>query len=121
MKKLFILAPLALAACVTPASVDQGIYAAYGSYAVALNAAADYAETPTADPIVVRKLNALNQSDSIQTAVTYGKAYVLCDGNAQAVAPDPDIDCSLFDFQESTAQAYAITLRSVAAKLLKRN
>lgn len=120
MRALIILAALALSACVTPGSVNQGIYAAYGTYSIALKAAADYAEGPTAEPAVVARLNAVNQRSETKAAVTYGKAYVLCQGDPKAT-PIAGVDCSLFDFRASTAQAYAITLRSVATALLTRN
>ena len=119
MKRLMNLCALALSACVTPSSPEQGMYAAYATYGIALKAAADYAEGPTADPVIVHKLNAANQRDEVKTAAAYGKAYVLCGRNSTAVVPG--VDCSLFDFRASTAQAYAITLRSVATALLTRN
>jgi hypothetical protein len=110
---------LALAACVTPTSANQGIYAAYASYSIALKAAADYAEGPTAEPRIVHTLNTVNRRTETRQAVTYGKAYVLCQGNSEAVVVG--VDCAFFDFKASTAQAYAITLRSVATALLVRN
>lgn len=122
MKRLLTLLPLLLlASCASlrPGSANQGIYVAYATYSIALKAAADYSEGPTADRAVVARLNAVNKAPGVQTAVTYGRAYVLCQGSKTAVVPG--VDCSLFDFRAQTAQAYAITLRSVVAALAARN
>lgn len=118
-RSLGLCAALALSACSTLGTPEQGMYAAYATYSIALKGAADYAESPTAEPAIVHTMNAANQRPEVKAAVTYGRAYVLCQGsNASSV---PGVNCALFDFRASTASAYAITLRSVATALLPRN
>lgn len=122
MKRLIFTPALAmLAGCATMqgASPSQSIYAAYATYGIALNAAAEYAQSPTASPAIVRHLNAANQRPETKAAVTYGRAYVLCQGNPTTVTPG--VDCSIFDFRPATAQAYAITIRAVVAELATRS
>jgi hypothetical protein len=110
--------PAMLAGCVTPGSAKQGLYQAYGSYSIALGAAADYAESPTADPAIVRRLNAANRAEPVQFAIKYGRAYVQCSGSNATVVPG--VDCTGWDFRSKTASGYAIVLRSLATSLLVR-
>jgi hypothetical protein len=118
---LLILAACALASCgvhvaqLTPA---QSIYVALGAYESAQAAAANYAETPTADPKVVHKIAAVNDATATQTAVAFGRAYRSCHGSTVAVVPG--LQCSMFDFSAVRVNVYAASLRSIAAALLAR-
>lgn len=116
MRRIALLAALALSACAHPLTANQSIYAAYGSYSAALASAADYAETPGASPAVVARLNAANKATA--TARDYGRAYVECNGRNETVVVG--IDCSVWDFNGATAADFAARLRTAAATLLKR-
>lgn len=113
---LALAGPALLAGCVTPGSVKQGMYQAYGSYSIALGAAADYAESPTADPSVVRRLNAANKAAPVQFAIKYGRAYVACSGSNATVVPG--VVCTGWDFSNTTAAGYAAILKSLRDQLL---
>lgn len=116
-----MLRPIALAlmltACTPSMTPGQTLYGVLGSYSTALKVAADYGESPTAEPAVVARLNAANRSNEVQTAYTYARAYVACSGSSQSVVVG--IDCSAFDFRATTASSYAITLRTITATILK--
>lgn len=119
MRKLLLaLALLPLAACAT---VDQGtpaqrLYEAQASYGVALAAAVDYAESPTAAPGIVHELNVANKA--VQPALAYSRGFILCRGSN--VPSTAAVDCAKFDFRPTTISSYAIVLRSAAVSILTR-
>lgn len=118
MRKLLVLALGAgLVACVAPKTPEQGMYEAFGAYSAAVAAAADYAEGPTADPAVVRALNAVNQSTAVAAARGFGRAYVLCRGSNATVAPG--VDCAAFAFDPATVSAQASALRAATIQLVQ--
>jgi hypothetical protein len=115
---------LLLAACATvggPETPAQKLYAAQAAYSVAVQAAADYAEGPTADASVVAALNSSNKA--VRPAVEYARAYMLCGGSNDSdivTSGSVAIDCALFDFRPTTVTDYAIVIRSAAIGLLAR-
>lgn len=119
-KLLIIVAGLSLGACSTvgaPETAGQRLYAAYGAYEAASATAADYAETPTANPNVVAALR--KAKDQAKPAVGFGKAYIACKGVNTTIAPM--IDCSLWDFRPASLSRWAIALRAAVAALAVRN
>jgi len=117
MKRLIILAAVSLSACATvgsPETARQKLYAAYAAYNVAGEAAADYAETPTASPKAVATLNRLRKQ--AEPGLYYARAYAACRGdNATALA---SIDCAAFDFRPQTATGYALVINGAARAIL---
>ena len=119
MKRILsLIAYVALAACATVGTPGQTLFEAFGAYRLALGAAADYAQTPTANHALVVAMNDANQSPAVQTTVTAARAYVLCRGSNMAVVAG--VDCAAQDFRPTTLSGYAITLRNIAAKLSER-
>ncbi|MBU3078479.1 hypothetical protein [Sphingomonas quercus] len=108
---------MGLIACTTPETPAQGMYEAFGAYSAAVAAAADYAEGPTADPVIVRSLNAVNQADAVVAARTFGRAYVLCGGSNSATVAG--IDCAAFAFTPTSVSAQAGALRSATLQLVQ--
>ncbi len=116
---IIIATSLALSACSTigaPETPGQRLYAAYGAYSVSLAGAADYVETPLADPKIVSTLNKANKK--AKPAVDFAKAYVACKGQNATVTPLAN--CAIWNFQPGSVLSYATTLRSVATSLLLR-
>jgi hypothetical protein len=116
---IIAVAALSLSSCaglgLTP---RQSMYAAYGSYSAALEGAVAYAQSPSASPAVVARLNAANKAAPVQTAVKYGRAYTRCLGRNETIVEG--IDCKAFDFRPNTASGYAATLRSIVVTLTSR-
>lgn len=111
---------LALSACSVTGMLTprQSVYAAYGSYSAALEGAAVYAESPSADPAIVHRLNAANKSAPVVEAVKYGRTFTQCQGsNATVIA---GVNCRAFDFSGKTAQGYIIQLRAIVSTLNAR-
>lgn len=114
--RLILVLPLMLAGCVGGLTPRQAMFATYASYDVALEGAVAYANTPTAIPAVVHRMNATNQSAPVKAARVYGRAFVACSGDAKAVVSG--VDCSQFNFSPSTAQGYIVTLRAAVTQLV---
>lgn len=112
-----ILLALSLTACTQSLTQQQSLYATMAGYGAAVKVAADYANSPTAEPATVAALNRANRSTEVQTAYRYGQAYVTCKGSSVTVVAG--VDCSTFDFRPATASSYAITLRTITATILK--
>lgn len=120
MRLIFALpAALALSACgMNALTPRQSVYAAYGSYSAALEGAAAYAESPSANPAIVHRINAANKSAPVVAAVKYGRAFTQCQGsNATVIA---GTDCAAFDFSVKTAQGYVVRLRAAITALNAR-
>ena len=117
MRALLALGALLAAGCATVGDTPgQRLYAAYGAYSVALGAAADYRETPSADPGIVRALQ--RSVTEAAPVVAFGRAYVLCGGrNDTALA---EVDCTIWDFRSQSVSAYAMSLRTFATSLMRR-
>jgi hypothetical protein len=120
MRILLFLPILALAACATVPTVTpaQGMYAALGAFESAQHVAADYAESPTADPAIIHKIATIKNAPATQAAVRFGEAFRACDGRSTTVVPG--LQCSMFDFSAASLNTYAVSLRGVAAALLTR-
>ena len=113
--KHLILAVLALvSACTTPGTLTAGqsLYAALGSYGIAVAAAKDYALSPTANKAVVVRLNDLNQAPATKAVVAYAHAYVDCAGRNDTAST-----CLSLDFTPETVARNAVALRGVIAQL----
>lgn len=111
-----LLGAILLWGCVSAGgSPAQRLYEANANYAAALGAAADYAETPTADRSIVAKLNSVRKAT--QPAVYYVRAFMLCRGKPKTALVG-DVVCALYDFSPGTLNSYALQLRSSAQLLL---
>lgn len=113
-----VLACTTLTGCATvgaPATPGQQVYAALGGYKAALVAATDYAESPSAKPAVVHRLDAVNKT--VAPVAQLADAYRLCAAGAVAVG---DKACTSFDFNPATLIADAQKLRDAAASLQER-
>lgn len=119
MKRFLTVAlALSLSACVGGLTPRQSVYAAYGAYSAALDGAVAYAESPSASPAVVARLNAVNQSEPVREAVRYGKAFTRCQGSNATIVEG--LDCKAFDFSPKTADGYVRQLRVVVSALSAR-
>jgi hypothetical protein len=115
MKRLLFAAALTLAGCATIGTPKQGLYAALGAYEAAAASAADYTEGPTADPAIVHRIREAVESPKVQSTVAFSKAYVNC--GKPAIARDPTINCTMFNFSDANLRNYAITLRAAIAQM----
>lgn len=121
MRYFLVFACLFASACTTVERMDtpsQKLFAALSAYQVAVAAAADYAETPTANREVVVALDNVINSDEMKGAVSYARAWAACGGVADGVALS--FDCSTFNFSDLTVSQYALIITSGAQKLLRR-
>ena len=118
MRRLLLLAALALSACATGPRMSpaQAVYIAYGSYGAAVRSFADYANGPTADAGIVHQGRTVVDSPETKGAVAFGRAYVACRGSNATTATTPGVVCANWDF--SHPSAFAITLRNTAATVL---
>lgn len=120
MRMIFAIpAILALSACASGLTPRQSVYAAYGSYSAALEGVVTYAESPSASPAVVHRLNAVNQSAPVVAAVKYGRAFAQCQGSNETVVKG-GINCAAFDFSAKSAQGYIVQLRAAVSALTSR-
>lgn len=113
-----LLLATALTACAGGLTPKQSVYAAYGSYEAVLSTSVAYANTPSADPAIVHRMAAINDSADTKAAVKYGRAFAACQGDNKTVVSA--IDCSEFDFRATTASGYASKLRLAIAALQAR-
>lgn len=104
---------LTLPACVGGLTPRQSMYAAYGTYSAALEGAVAYAESPTASPAVVHRMNEVNQA--VKPAVIYGRAFVRCMGSNTTIVAG--LNCAGFDFSNRTSSGFASQLRAAATAL----
>jgi len=121
MKRLFLplAALLSLSGCIGGLTPGQTLYATLGSYEAASAGAVEYANSPTASPAVVHRLNQANQS--AQPVVKYARAYVQCKGkNETVVAGVAGVDCRVMDFSRKTVSGYIVQLRAVVVTLTGR-
>lgn len=118
MKRLFLplAALLSLSGCIGGLTPGQTLYATLGSYEAASAGAADYANSPTASPAVVRRLNQANQA--AQPVVKYARIYVQCKGKNETVIEG--VDCRALDFSRKTVSGYIVQLRAVVTSLMGR-
>lgn len=116
MKRLIILAALALGACTTlkEGSPSLRLYEARGAYINAKEGAVAYASSPTARSDVVHALNAANKA----VIPIFQASECFVQGGAKAVVPG--VDCSLFSYTAGSLSSYAIQLRSTANILIVR-
>ena len=105
---------LALTACAAQ-TTKQRLYEALGGYRAVAESAADYVEGPTADPAIVRRIATVTKSPEVDSALSYARAYVACQG--KAVGAVQGFNCTLFNFSDANARDYAIVLRSAILKL----
>lgn len=111
---------LGLAGCATMSggTPAQRLFEARGDYVIAVQAAADYAESPGANPVIVRVLKAAK--DQAQPSVDYVDAYVGCHAKAtgSVTIGAKHIDCATFSFTATSISGTALALRNAAASLV---
>jgi hypothetical protein len=95
MKLLAALFALVLAGCQTTVPDVGG---AYGQYAIALQNAADYAESAQSTGTMANVVGAMadfNESPEMTGAIDHAEAYLIC--TAPVPHDIPDYDCEAFD------------------------
>lgn len=125
MKRLFgiALASLALSGCgLAPLNLGgltpgQNLFQAHGYYNVALGAATDYAETPSANAKVVATATDINRE--VKPKLEYAQKVIRCAGpdlnieNVEAVA-----ECAGLDASTSNVLRQAGLIRSAGRRIL---
>jgi len=123
MKRLMIIAMLALSACatVTAESPAQSVYRAIGAYKAAIAGARVYAQSPTADPEIVAAIATATRE--AKPVVALGQAFAACAADPSANPIDPlgiPAPCGSFDFSTVGLRNIAIGLQTAAIQLRSR-
>ena len=116
-----VFAALALTACAATTAVTgmnkpgQALYGAVGFYASSARAARVYAQTPTADPAIVKAIDKIDKSRVVEESLTFARNYWTCTSPRRAELPATV--CLTLDY--GSAEAVAATIRKQAEALVQ--